>query len=382
MNRTYAILPVIILLASCGKKEETTAQRTASAAPVAVQTVSVSQDEWPAVYEAVGTVRARTTLTISARTMGYVRELKVKTGDRVQAGQLLAELDARDMEAQIRQAEAARNEAHSAAAEVDSAAASAKANLELATVTFKRMEDLFQKKSISNQEFDEAAARLKVAQAGAGMALSKQQQVKAKIQQAEEAVQSASIQRGYAKIYAPFAGVVTEKRIEAGNLAAPGAPLLVIEQAGGYRLEAAVEESRLSSIKPGTPVTVVLDALQKSIPARVSEIVPAMDAATRAFTVKIDLPGIAQLQSGMFGRASFALGAKRTIAIPAGAVREEGQVASVLVAEDGVARTRLVTLGQRSGERIEVLSGLNAAEKIVFPRPAGLSDGARVEVRP
>jgi multidrug efflux pump subunit AcrA (membrane-fusion protein) len=84
----------------------------------------------------------------------------------------------------------------------------------------------------------------------------------------------------------------------------------------------------------------------------------------------------------MFGRAQFALGTKDVIAIPAGALREQGQVASVLVPEEGVAHSRLVSIGQKQGDQVEVLSGLNEGEKVIFPRPAGLSDGARVEVRP
>jgi RND family efflux transporter MFP subunit len=300
----------------------------------------------------------------------------------VQPGQLLVDIDARDVDAQIKQAEAARNEASSAAHEVDGAIASARAQLELATVTFKRMEDLFQKKSISNQEFDEASARLKVARSGHDMAMSKKQQVNAKIAQAEEAVQSAKIMRGYARINAPFAGVVVEKRVEPGNLAAPGQPLLLIEQAGGFRLEAPIEESRLASIKSGSPVTVHLEALQRSVTARVSEVVPAVDSSSRAFTVKIDLPAMPQLQSGMFGRAQFAQGSREVIAIPAGALQEQGQVVSVLVAGDGAARSRLVSAGERQGDQVEVLSGLSAGERVIFPRPAGLADGARVEVRP
>ena len=221
--------------------------------------------------------------------MGYVREVKAQSGDRVQAGQLLVEIDARDLDTQIRQAEAARNEARNAADEVSNAIASAKANLELSSATFKRMDELFQKKSISNQEFDEASARMKVARAGYDSALAKQQQVKSKIQQADEAVQAAVIMRGYAKLHAPFAGVVTERKVEPGSLAAPGTPLLVIEQAGGYRSKQRSKSPRRPLIKPGTPVTVYLDALQKSVKARVSEIVPVIDSASRAYG-EVDCP--------------------------------------------------------------------------------------------
>ena len=115
--------------------------------------------------------------------------------------------------------------------------------------------------------------------------------------------------------------------------------------------------------------------------ARVSEIVPSVDAASRAYIVKIDLPAVPNLRSGMFGRARFPLGARKVVTIPPLAMVERGQLQSVFVVEDGVARTRLVTIGERGAAAVEVLSGLSEGEKLVSPVPAGLTDGARVEVR-
>lgn len=376
------LISAVLMLAGCGGKAPEQGVAGSSSTPVAVTTFTVSQEDWPAVYEASGTVRALTTSVISSKVMGYVREVKVQAGDRVRAGQPLIVLDSRDLEAGYRQAEAALTEARSANLEADNAISGAKANLDLAQVTFGRMKELFDKRSISNQEFDEASARLKVAKAGYEMALSKRTQLQSKIAQAEQGRMSAEVMRSYAEIAAPFAGVVTEKSVEPGNLAAPGAPLLTIEREGAYRLEVPVEESRLAGIRIGQPVTVSLDALGRAIEGRVSEIVPAIDAASRAFTVKIDLPALHELRSGLYGRARFSLGRQRVLAVPAGAIQERGQLASLLVADGGVARTRLVTLGQKSGDRVEVLSGLNSGEKIVFPVPAGVSDGTRVEVRP
>ena len=140
------------------------------AAPIAVSTVTAAEQPWPAIYEATGTVRARTSTVIAAKLMGYVREVKVQTGDRVREGQLLVTLDARDLDVNSRQAEAALEEVRSSMPEADSAVAGAKANLDLAQTTFNRMQDLFNKKSISNQEFDEASAKLKAAQAAYQMA--------------------------------------------------------------------------------------------------------------------------------------------------------------------------------------------------------------------
>ncbi|HWQ53523.1 MAG TPA: efflux RND transporter periplasmic adaptor subunit [Bryobacteraceae bacterium] len=370
-----------LLLAACGG-EAPTKTAAAPAAPVAVKTVAVATASWANSYEATGTVRARTTAVISAQVMGYVREVNVNAGDRVRAGQPLVTVDARDLEANYLRAEAGLEEARASMPEVENAAAAAKAQLELAQVTHRRMEDLFSKKSISNQEFDESTARLRAARANYEMALSKGHQVKARIAQAEQARSAAGINRGYTRITAPFAGVVTAKSVDPGSLATPGAPLLTIEREGAYRMEAQVEESLLGSIKVGQPVAVALDTLPEPMQSRVSEIVPAVDPGSRAYTVKIDLPPSGQLRSGLFGRALFPRGSRQVLAVPASAVTERGQLSSVMVADGGAAHTRLITTGRRNGADVEVLSGLSAGERLIYPVPPGLQDGARVEVRP
>ena len=265
---------------------------------------------------------------------------------------------------------------------MDNAIAAAKAQLDLAQATFTRMKDLYDKKSISNQEFDEAQARLRTAEANHKMALSKREQLTQSIGRATAAVQSAEVMRGYARITAPFDGVVTDKMVEPGNLAAPGAPLLTVEQSGNYRMEAQLEESLLPSVRVGLPVTVELEALGDSIPATVSEVVPAVDAASRAFVVKVNLPNRAGLRSGLFGRVKLERGQRQVLAIPPEAVRTRGQVQSVYVIDQGRARSRLVKLGEQRGDQVEVLTGLAGGERIVHPLPLELNDGAPVEVRP
>ena len=381
MTKIFLLLiPAAIWLAGCGEAPKE--KPVASSPPIAVSTVTAAIEAWPSIYEATGTVRARTSAVISAKFMGYVHDVKVQAGDRVREGQILVTLDPRDLDAGSRRAEAAREEVRTAVPEADSAVAAAKANLDLAQVTFGRMQDLFQKKSISNQEFDEASAKLKVAQAAYEMARARRVQLNSKLAQVDQEVRSAEVARSYADVLAPFAGVVTAKSVDPGSLALPGTPLLTIEREGAYRLEAPVEESRLAAIRVGQPVSVTLDSAGRTIEARVSEIVPAVDAASRAYTVKIDLPTLPSPRSGVFGRAAFQLGTRPVLSIPAAAVTERGQLQSVLVADNGVARTRLITAGQKVKDRVEVLSGLTAGEKVIFPVPQGLSDGARVEVRP
>lgn len=370
----------VLLWSGCAGPESR--PKAASNEPaVPVQSATVTSQPWPDAYEATGTVRARTAAVLSSKVMAYVRQVTVQVGDRVREGQELVTLDAQDLETNVRRAEAGEAEVRSAIPEADNGIAAAKANLDLAQSTFKRMQELASKKSISNQEFDEASARLKAAQAQYDMARAKRTQLDSKLAQVEQEIRGTKIMRDYTRIAAPFAGVVTAKSVEPGNLAAPGAPLLTIEREGAYRLEASVDESKLPFVKTGQAVEVSLDALDRKLPARVSEIVPAVDAASRAYTVKIDLPALANLRSGMFGRAWFPMSARQVLAVPAAAVVARGQLQSVFVIEDGSARNRLITTGRRGAGGLEVLSGLTAGEKVVSPVAAGLADGQRVEVR-
>ena len=372
-------LASVAVLIGCGGSESH--PKAADAPAIPVQTATVSIQQWPNLYEATGTVRARTATVLSSKVMAYVRQVEVQVGDRVQEGQILVTLDSQDLETNVRRAEAADAEVVSAIPEADNGVAGAKVNLDLAQSTFKRMEELAAKKSISNQEFDESSARLKSAQAAYEMARSKRAQLDSKRAEVQQEIRAASIVRDYARISAPFSGVVTAKSVEPGSLAAPGAPLLTIEREGAYRLEASVDESRLPFVKAGQVVEVGLESLDRRLTAHVSEIVPAVDAASRAYIVKIDLPAMPNLRSGMFGRAWFPMGDRKLVTIPPPALVERGQLQSVFVIEGGFAHTRLVTTGERGQTAVEVLSGLSEGEKLVSPVPWGLADGARVEVR-
>ena len=367
-------------MTGCGGEHAAT-KKTEDLPAVAVHLTDAVEATVSEEYVATGTVKARTTTVLSARVMGYLRELKPQAGEMVKAGDVVAVLDAKDIETGVKQAEAARNEARSVIPEVDNAIAAAKAQLDLADSTFQRMKSLLDQKSITSQEFDEVAAKQRMARANYEMARARRQQIEQKIRQSDEAVAQATILRGYTTVTAPFAGVVIERKAEPGMLAAPGMPLLVLEQAGSYRLEAGVEESRLGRIRIGMAVKVDLESTDQPLSGRVEEIVPAMDAGSRTFTVKIGMTGGGTLRSGMFGRARFAIGEKKALVAPWTALVEQGQVQKVFVVDGGVARGRLVTTGARQGGTVEILSGLSKGEKLVAPVPATLADGGKVEVR-
>ena len=174
----------LAMLTSCGN-EPPRHPATSTSAPVAVQVSTAANRDWPAVYEATGTVRARTTGTVSSKVMGYVQQVSVQVGDRVREGQVLVTLNVRELEEGVRGAEA---------------------NLDLAQTTFQRMENLAARKSISNQEFDEASAKLKAAQASYEMVGSKRAQIDPRLARAEQELRSAAIMRDYVKISTPFCG--------------------------------------------------------------------------------------------------------------------------------------------------------------------------------
>jgi RND family efflux transporter MFP subunit len=196
------------------------------------------------------------------------------------------------------------------------------------------------------------------------------------VESARAASDAASATESFAHITAPFDGVVTEKMVEPGNMAAPGTPLIRLE-ARGFRLDVRVDESRIGQIAAGAVVPVSLDSGTgggvSNVSGTVAEIGRAVDADARAFLVKITLPETAGLRSGMFGRAHFSGQARRALAVPAGALVHRGQMTSVFVVEKGIARVRLVNV---SGA--EVLAGLSESDVVIVRAPPGLTDGRRV----
>jgi membrane fusion protein, multidrug efflux system len=396
MRRTIGLTALMLLAAltsSCSKKPEAATAKLPLVKDVKIEKVaSATIDDF---YEATGTVRSKTTSIVSSRIIGSIIAVRVHEGERVRAGQVLIEIDKRDADAQLQKAQAGMREASNALEEIErnigaaqSAKAAAEANQALAASTFNRYRVLFERRSVSPQEFDEVQAKHRVADAEAERAnrmlsslASRKNQVLAKIDQAKADVASAQVYAGYARVTSPINGIVTAKHVDTGTMATPGAPLITIEDDSQYRLEAAVEESRIGHIQANDRVQVRIDALGGlELTGRVSEIVPTADPASRSHTVKIDLPAQPSLRSGSYGRASFAAGQTQAITIPLRAVIERGQLVSVFVVDDsGAARVRFIKTGKPYGDRVEVLSGLSDGELIVVDGVAGVSDGSRVQ---
>jgi RND family efflux transporter MFP subunit len=381
MNQLLSLAILILMTAGCSRHEARVAAAGAERRVATVQVETVPDSAIADIYQASGTVRARYSVAIAAKIAANILEIRVQTGDHVRAGQTLIMLDRRDLEANVRRSEAARAEVESAIGETESAITAARANFELTQVTHKRFQELLANASVSQQEFDESQARLRSAEATLEMAASKRRQTGARRSQAEAEIAAASVTLGYATLTAPFAALVTERKADPGTLATPGAPLLTLEREGNPRLEASIDESRLRLVQVGESVAVEIDGLNRTVTGRVAEVVPSVDAATRSFTVKIDLPMLPSLRSGMFGRAGFAAGKRRALLVPQSAVLERGQIRSVYVVEGDTARLRFVTLGEGRDDQREVLTGLTAGERIIVTPAPLLTDGARVAVQ-
>jgi multidrug efflux pump subunit AcrA (membrane-fusion protein) len=347
---------------------------------VRVEIEQLAVEAIPQTVALTGVVRARRQATIAAQVMGTVRRVAVEEGQRVTAGQTLIELDDQQLASGVAAARAMRDEADAAIRAGRQAVSAAEAQLSLAAVTHERYQTLLSKKSVSQQEYDVSEAGLKAAQASVEQARASLTQAQAKRAQAEAQLASAETMQGYGRISAPLAGVVTERLVDPGDLASPGMPLLEIEQAGEYQLEAAAPESLISTLRVGQQVGIEIEALGDNGPTegRIAQIDPAGDAASRSFVVKVSLGSPAGLRSGLYGRMLVPGGERSGLSVASSAVASRGQIQSVFTVEDATARMRLVTLGELIDGRYEVLSGLAAGDRVVLD-PSGLSDGSPVE---
>lgn len=367
MNKSLTFLMILLFAAAgCSSKQEI------AASPEVVQGLTVfttANIKVPDVVTAVGTVRAAESAQVSAQMMGNVISVNVHEGDQVSQGQVLATIDPAQAQAGLERAQAALS-----AAQHEMAAAQTERSLTESTL--KRYETLYQRKSVSPQEYDEMKARSEGALARAEAARAGEAQAKAAVAQAQTAF-------SYTKLRAPFSGLITERKIDPGVLAAPGMPLLTVEATGRHRLEATIDEANLRYVHMGQNVPVTLDAYpDQAITGKVTQVVPAADPTTRTFLVKIDLPSSPILRSGLFGRASFSRGERDTLAIPRTAVIDRGALKAVyVVGPDQLAALRYVTVGDNIGDRTEVLSGLSANEAIVVSPGDREIGGKRVEVR-
>lgn len=342
-NRSYHFFALglfgVLVSTGCGRHgESSNAPPNLPAAAVRVQTVESKKRL--ATEEIVGTVRAKLRATLEAKVSGRIEKMFVLPGQMVKSGELLARLEAREIQAKLDQALAQRDQA----------------DRDLA-----RFIALLQQKAVTQQEFDGVETRQRTARA---------------------AVSEAETMLGYAKITAPFDGVVARKLADVGDLAAPGRPLLELEDPSALQFEADVPEAIIDRVRLEEKLPVRVSSLNDDLEGTVSEIAPVIDPNSRTFRVKLDLAAWRGLRAGQFGRVAVPVREISALRAPASAVIQRGQLEIVFVAVGQRAELRLIKTGKRVGQEIELISGINPGDRVVTEGAADLLDGQPITIKP
>lgn len=294
--------------------------------PKGARTVTAKRAMWHPRIDVVGTAVSGERVNLSARISAYVKEVFVSAGDEVSRGQVLLTLDDRELREQL---------------------AVAQAGLQQAQTEYERTRKLVE----ANAATDQALTAVKSAYDAA----------RAKVQQIE-------VMLTYTEIRSPLNGKVTDRRIEAGDLANPGQVLLAVYDPVNMRMDVPVPIRLVDKLAQGTQVPVTIDQPVLSMTGRVVEVVAEVDPASRTQTVKVQLRGdTSRVLPGMFGRVWVYEDPRPSIVIPAKAFFRLGQLEMVQVVEDGRWSRRLVRAGARQGDRLEILSGLGDGEQLLAP---------------
>ena len=270
------LIAVGMLAAGCGGGMENTPQKAEVVQGLRVQKMQLQNvvNE----LEAPGSVIAQSTAQVAARTMGTVLLVAVREGDNVKRGQVLAQLDERELSAHRNASQAASRGASAGVVQATKAVAAAQAQADVMRKTYDRYNYLKEQKSVSPQEFDEVAAKQEAAQANLEQAKAALSQSEAGVAQAESEAHAAESVASYARVLAPFDGRVIRRSVEPGSLVSPGMSLFVVEDTSRYQLEATLPAEALAAVKKNTLARVQLDGLrEKSLTGKVVEIEAGAD---------------------------------------------------------------------------------------------------------
>ena len=326
------VVPVMLLIAACGGDDKP------AAAPVATATgptVAVVDTVLPAVFEASGPALPIAEATLSTKLMGAVTAVLVNEGTRVAAGTPLVRLDAADLDAKSRQASAGIMAAEAAQQEA------------LAQAT--RIRALYADSAAPKAQLDAVEAGLARASAG--------------LEAARAGASELSAVRAYGVLRAPFAGTVTHRFVDAGDFAAPGAPLVTVQDASRLRITAAVPAAMARRVKAGMKIAAIIEG--QATTATVEGVVPA---AATMYTINAIVPN-AKGEFPAGGAATLAVPSgvtERSLVVPQAAVVRDGDLTGVRVVRDGRAELRWVRLGDARGDRVVVRTGLQAGERVAL----------------
>ncbi len=314
------------------------------AAEVPFPTVEAAYEIAPRERVWDGTVEAVNQATVSAQTSGRVAEILYDVNDFVEAGATIMRFTDIEQQSALRQANAALEEAQARFAE--------------ATQEYERISNMYRRNAVSRSQFEQAEANRDAAEA--------------RLEAARSGVAAAREQLDYTEVKAPYAGIVSARHVELGEMVAPGQPLMSGLSLESLRINVDVPQSVIGPLREiGEAYVYVGD---KRIAAESLTFFPVADAGANTFRVRVNLPeGSATLLPGMFVKVGFVVGETRRLLIPATAVVRRSELSAVYVVGEERVVLRQVRLGRRYGPYIEVLAGLTAGERVALdPVRAGI----------
>ncbi len=354
---TFPLVLTALFLGSCGGDSKETA---GSQNPVAVAVRIAGGATDGSSFNASGRVEAAQQVTLGTRSMGYVRQIHVKVGEKVAKGQLLVSLDNADLQAKLAQAAASITEAEVAYTNADK--------------DYERYQALFADQSATQKELDDMTARYRMA--------------RARLEAARQMRNEVEAQFAYARIKAPFAGVVTNTFAEEGDLASPGQPLVAVEAPGRFEVKAQIPENVISQVAEGDPAEVWVKTLGKKLKGSVSELSTSARNTGGQYQATISLEETdKELRSGMyatliFQRKAGSAPADTLLLLPAEALVQRGQLSGVFtVSQSNTALLRWLRIGRTYGDQVEVLSGLRPGETYVYSATGKLYNGAPLQIQ-
>ena len=334
------------ILSGCNREADIAANK--ESAVHAISVTMVMNEEFPVYYSTIGSVISDDRIQITSRITGYIHEITVREGQKVRKGDLLVSLDSMDIEGAIQQAEAGVNKSRSV--------------LKDAQIDFARYEVLFKEGSVPENALRKIRLKKDVCRETLHAALA--------------ALETAKSQRQYILIKSPVDGVVVERQKRAGDLAAPGFPIISIESEKALLFKSFVPESQIQKIVQDDKVTVFIDAFNKTLNGHISRIVPSGDPVTRSYEIKISLNDPTGLLPGMFGRVRFQVGTETSPVIARPAVAERGGLRGVFVVDaEQRARFRWLRFGREWPDRLQVQTGVSQGERIVANYVSLIHDG-------
>ena len=338
-----------------------------------------------------GTIQSDTEAPLYARADGYVRRRLVDIGDRVSAGQLLAEIDSPEQDQQIREAEAGVRRSESMERQSGHVIEQARANRELARVTHERWSLLVTKGVLAKQEGDEKRSAYVARQADAAAAESGLASAREALAASQAALGRLREMQQFRKVVAPFGGVITARNIEVGSLVGAGSSSAVrelfrIAKLSVLKVQVNVPQSEVQLIRVGTSVEATVDELPRQIFAgRVVRTASTLDPASRTLLTEVSLPNPGgKLLPGMYANLVFHLRRPDPpILVPATALLLGAQGTRLaVVGQGGKIHYQSVTVGRDYGAQVEVVSGIAEGQKVVMNVTDEMPEGTPVKPIP